>query len=131
MGPDVTLPTFAVVLIFLGGVIVGWLFATMRARGVVDMTAPAAPQKNEISQLLAAMPSSTTTTKTIFRVNKNVVRTMNFKCKCGAESKFSDHPNPAAGVQPFPESDSFVCAKCGATQNLGDLQHLIDEALAK
>jgi len=131
MGPDVTLPTFGVVLIFLGGVFVGWLFATMRARGVVDMTSPAAPQKSEISQLLAAMPSSTATTKTIFRINKNVVRTMNFKCKCGAESKFSDHPNPAAGTQPFPAGDSFACPKCGATQNLGDLQHLIDEALAK
>ena len=129
MGPNVTLSTFGILLIFLGGVIVGWLFATMRARGVVDMTAPAAPQKNEFSQLLAAAPS--TTTKTIFRINKNVLRTMNFKCKCGAEVKFSDHPNPSAGVQPFPEGDSFACAKCGATQNLGDLQHLIDEAMAK
>jgi hypothetical protein len=131
MGPNVTLPAFGVVLVFLGGVIVGRFFATMRARSVVDMTAPAAPQKSEISQLLAAMPSSTTTTKTIFRVNKNILRTMNFKCKCGAESKFSDHPNSAAGTQPFPEGDSVVCPKCGATQNLGDLQHLIDEAVAK
>lgn len=129
MGPNVTLSTFGILLIFLGGVIVGWLFASMRARGVVDMTAPAAPQNSETSQLLASMPKSTT--KTIFSINKNIMRTMNLKCKCGAEAKFSDHPNPAAGVAPFPEGDSYTCPKCGTTQNLADLRHLIEEATAK
>src|SRR5215467_7646639 len=107
MGSNVSVSALGIALIFLGGVLVGWILAKVRVNSVVDLTTMP-PANLDPGQLLA---SNAPTTKTIFRVNKSLVRTMNLKCKCGAEARFSDHPNPTAGIAPFPEGDSFACPK--------------------
>ena len=131
MSSPVTMPFAAVVMIFVAGMFAGWLLGAVRRKAVVDMTSPANALPNVAKPgLMAALAPST---GKLFQVNTTfkTFRTLNLKCECGNLMKFSDHPGLPLGTEAFPAGDSFTCPKCGKTQNLGDLKHLIEEAMAK
>lgn len=131
MNSPVTMSMAAVVMIFLAGMIVGWFLATIRKKAVINMSGPANPVKQEKEQELLSTLAAGASKLYGIKTTTKTFRALNLKCECGNVAKFSDHPGLPPGTEPFPSGDTYTCPKCGKTQNLADLQHLIEEAMAK
>ena len=74
---NITLPAFAILAIFLLGIVVGWMFAKVRVSASVRVGSPGP----DISQ--ANAPGMRLTRRV------NTVRRLTLKCKCGATWKFA------------------------------------------
>lgn len=96
------------VVAFLAGVAVGWLLATIRLKGTID---------------IHALPVGTGSV-----AGQRKTRTMEIKCGCGSLLKFRDPVEP--GYQPYPSGDSLTCPNCGRAMNLGEIRKLEKDAQA-
>jgi hypothetical protein len=56
---------------------------------------------------------------------QTVVRKLELKCQCGAVHKFRDGGvNVGAGLEPYPQGDSYVCTRCGRVIDLKQIRQL-------
>lgn len=102
MGSDLANSYLLAVIAFLAGVAVGWLLATIRLKGTIDIN---------------ALPVGTGPS-----VGQRKTRTMEIKCGCGSLLKFRDPVE--LGYQPYPSGDSITCPNCGKVMNLKELRKL-------
>ena len=114
MGANINLSGFAVLLIFLLGVLVGWILAKLRAGAVLKIGL-----------------SSGSLGPATFKITRTAVRNMTLRCQCGAIWNFREGSGPfPPGTQPMPTGDSFVCPKCGKSIDLTLERQVEAEALA-
>ena len=122
MNSDVTLSVFALAAIFLFGVAVGWMMATVRVRGSVKIGFPADIQRGTIPRGVRFIKSGNTAT----------VRRLTLTCQCGATWKFAEGTSPLPPeTQPIPRGDSFVCPNCGKAIDLKQERQLEAQAEAE
>ena len=117
---NITLPAFAILAIFLLGIVVGWMFAKVRVSASVRVGSPGP----DISQ---ANASGMRLTRRV-----NTVRRLTLKCKCGATWKFAEGISPLPpNTNPIPTGDSFVCPGCGNAIDLKQERQLEAQATAE
>lgn len=90
---------------FFAGIAVGWLLATVRIKGRVQVSLTPSGTSTNTQRLVTAK-----------------TRKMEIKCVCGSLMKFRDPVEP--GYQPFPTGDSVTCPNCGRTKDLTEIRKL-------
>lgn len=121
MDANVTLPWMVVLGIFVLGVAVGWLMATVRVRGSVNVSL----SPRDVQQGFARSG-----VRLIKSVNTATGRRLTLKCQCGAVWNFAEGTGVLpADAQPIPTDDSFVCPRCGKSIDLTQERRLETEAL--
>jgi len=108
MQPTITIPVLGLVLVFVVGLVVGWLLGRVRLQGAVNVS---------LQGTGAGAGSSRT-----FSFAKTV-RILTLKCQCGATWRFhetSGHPDQ--GSQPMPSGDAFTCPNCGRSMDLHEVR---------
>lgn len=104
MDSTVTLPWIGVLVIFVAGVIVGWLVLGKFSGRLSVGVRPQLP--GEFSA-----PG--------FHIQTTHTRTMVVKCQCGTIWTFREGSGPfPPNVEPMPAGDSFICKKCGRSIDL-------------
>lgn len=113
MQPTITIPALVLLLIFLGGLAVGWFLGRVRLQTKFNISF----QK----------PGQASASSPVFAVAKTV-QTLNLKCQCGATWRFHETSGHAdQGSQPMPTGDSFTCPKCGRNIDLRELHKIQPE----
>jgi hypothetical protein len=103
-----------IAIVFLAGIAIGWLLATIRVKGRISVSLQP-PGTSMGAQGLV----TTKTSKT---------RKMEIKCACGSLMKFRDPVEP--GYQPYPTGDSVTCPNCGTSKDLTEIRKLERNAQA-
>ena len=94
-------------IVFVAGILVGWVLANvMRTKETI----------------LSALPLGTDLSSGARRFGKTKVRIMELKCQCGMMLKFRDPVEP--GYEPYPSGDSFTCSSCGKVYDLKEMRNL-------
>ena len=102
---------------FIAGFLVGWLTATVRLRGKVQLT-------------LSPVDTPSLGNKSL--VIKKVVGLMELKCNCGAAWKFYDASYPSApGSLLYHWEDSYTCPNCGKATDIREIRKIQEETLAQ
>ena len=108
MGSSLTASGPLLGAVFIAGIFVGWLLASVtRTRAAIQ---------------LSGLPFGTDVSAGAARAAVKKVRTMELKCKCGSVLKFRDPVEP--GYQPYPSGDSFTCSSCGKVYDLREIHKL-------
>ncbi len=108
----VTVPKLMLVVIFVAGLVVGWLLAAVRIRGRVSFS---------IQPTAEGAPGIVTKSVT--------VRTMELRCLCGSVWKFRDAAGPPKpAYEPYPSGDTYSCPNCGRAIDLKQIRKLEGEA---
>ncbi len=104
MGPSIAASGPLLGVVFVAGIVVGWILANvMRTRETI----------------LSALPPGTDLGTGARRLGKTKIRIMELKCQCGTMLKFRDPVEP--GYEPYPSGDSFTCSGCGKVFDLREI----------
>lgn len=107
MGSSIAASGPLIGMVFIAGVVVGWILANvMRTRETI----------------VSALPPGTDLGTGARRFGKTKIRIMELKCKCGTMLKFRDPVAP--GYEPYPSGDSFTCSGCGKVYDLKEMRNL-------
>ena len=103
-----------IAIAFLAGIAVGWLLATVRVKGRINVS--------------LEPPGSSTGTQGLVTTKTSKTRMMEIKCACGSLMKFRDPVEP--GYQPYPTGDSVTCPNCGRSKDLTEIRKLAENVQA-